>query len=760
MADLEDKRQGAPRLPPVDAAMNRVAPKNRVGGKGAKDDGKPLGKEKKAKSDDELLSRMRKRFDLSSSASAENRKAALDDQKFRAGEQWPADVLAQRNADKRPCHTINKLKTFVHQVTNDQRQNRPQIKISPVGDKSDPKVAQMYAGLIRAIERDSTADIAYDTAFDGAAAIGFGYFRLLTEYETPDSFDQVLKIIRIRNPFTVYMGPSQEPDGADCKWGFITEMMPRDEFKEQWPDADQVPWDSKAIGEKLGDWLNKEEIRVAEYFEITEEKETLLELSNGFVGWEAELGDVAKKQLEDGAVKVLREREASKPKVKWYRATATEILERKDWVGQWIPIFPVIGDEIDIEGKVKLSGIIRDAKSPQQMYNYWATLLTEMIALQPKAPWTIEEGQVEGYEDMWRQAHTKSYAYLPYKATDIKGQPVPPPQRQPMAGIPSGIQQALMNAQQDMMAVTGIRFDSTAGERMYDESGKAINALQQRGELTNYHYIDNLARTMKHLGRCLIDAIPKVYSSKRIVTILREDDSEERVMIDPLADKPFAEASEGFSQANGIKKIFNPTQGRYGCTVTIGPSFATRRTESLGHMIDFAKAFPQLGEAIADLIAKNSDWPGGQELANRLMRIVAMKYPGILQPDMKDVPPQVQALMLNMTQQVKKLTLEKTQLTKMITDKGADRALKKEQIDKTYQAKVMAIEGRFAEAMAKINAKGQQDTEQNGRAVLEMFVEALMGEGNSDHTDLGQSGEQMPDAGSGQFPVAMPGMGG
>lgn len=743
MAELEDKRKGAPRLPPVDAAMNRTVPKNRVGGKGSKDDGKPLGQEKKSKDDEELLTRMRKRFALSADSSADNRKAALDDQKFKAGEQWPADVLAQRNADKRPCHTINKLKTFVHQVTNDQRQNRPQIKISPVGDRSDPKVAQMYAGLIRAIERDSSADIAYDTAFDCAASIGFGYFRLLTEYENPDSFDQVLKIVRIRNPFTVYMGPSQEPDGADCPWAFITEMMPRDEFKEQWPNAEQIPWDAKAIGEKLGDWLNKEEIRVAEYFEIVHEEGTVVELSNGFVGFKSDLGQVAQKMLDDGSVTVLRERESSKPKVKWYRATAKEVLERKEWVGQWIPIFPVIGDEIDIEGKVKLSGIIRDAKSPQQMYNYWTTMLTEMIALQPKAPWTIEEGQVEGYEDMWRQSNTKSYAYLPYRATDIKGQPVPPPQRQPMAGIPAGVQQALTNAAQDMMAVTGIRFDGTVGERMYDESGKAINALQQRGELTNFHYIDNLAITLKHLGRCLIDAIPKVYSDKRVVTILRDDESEERVMVDPLAEKPYMEASKEFAQARGMPslKIFNPTQGRYGCTVTIGPSFATKRTEAMGHMIDFAKAFPQLGEAIADLIAKNSDWPGGQELANRLMRIVAMKYPGIMQPDMKDVPPQVQALMLTMTQQVKKLTLERQQMLKVLTDKGADRQLKKDQIDKTYQAKMRAIEGRFAEAMAKINAKNQQDAADSGRDVLKMFVEALLQEGNGAEPE---DGEAMP----------------
>ena len=690
MAD-DPRASGPVGMPSIDGAMNKTVPKADDGGKGGKDDKKALalGKDKDEADDQKIIKRASKRLDRCISAETPNRAAALDDLKMKSGDQWPADVKAQRNLDRRPCLTINKLKTFVHQITNDQRQNRPTIRISPVGDRSDPKAAEIYSGLVKAIERDSAADIAYDTAFDSAVSIGFGYFRLITDYESPDTFDQVLKIIRVRNPMTVYLDPNHvEPDGADCRYAFVTEMMARDEFEEKYPDADPIHWDKGGIGDTLKTWITKNEIRVAEYFEIKNEHKKVVALSNGWEGYEDQLSDDAKELIDTGLLEIERERETEVPSVKWYRMTAKEILERKDWVGRWIPIFPVIGDEIDIEGKVTLSGIIRDAKSPQQMYNYWSTQLTEMVALAPKSPFVVEEGQIEGHETEWQEANTKSLPYLSYKGTNINGTLAPPPQRQPPPAVPAGIQQAMQNTANDLMAVTGIRFDSTPQERMFDESGKAIHLLAQRSELANFHYIDNLTRTLRHLGRCLIDAIPKVYDNKRVLTILREDDTEERVSLDPTG--PSYAETKG---ANGkTMKVFNPKQGEYGVAVVVGPSFATKRAEASNQMIAFAKSFPQTGEALADLIAKNQDWPGAQEMTTRLAKIVAMKFPGIMTPDMKDVPPHVQAILSQMDQSIKQLTMERQALLMQLNDKNADRAVAREQIERSFEAKIIATE--------------------------------------------------------------------
>jgi hypothetical protein len=132
-----------------------------------------------------------------------------------AGNHWPDKQKLAREIDGRPALTINKLPTFLQQITNDQRQNRASIRVSPVGDSADVDTAEVLQGMIKHIEYDSSADIATDTAVNSAAAIGFGYFRIMPEYCYEDSFDQKLCYKRIRNPFTVAFDPtSSMPDGS------------------------------------------------------------------------------------------------------------------------------------------------------------------------------------------------------------------------------------------------------------------------------------------------------------------------------------------------------------------------------------------------------------------------------------------------------------------------------------------------------------------------------------------------------------------
>lgn len=690
---LKPLDDGRIRLPPVDGGMNKIAPVDRVGGKGTKDEPLRAGgqtKDRDAEKDAKLLAKARKRFDRAIQAEADNRKAALEDRNFLAGDQWPADVAAQRNFDKRPCLTINKLPTFVHQVTNDQRMNRPGINISPVGDKGDPEVAKMFAGLVRHIERESNADIAYDTGFADSVGSGFGYWRVGTEFESPNTFNQTIVIKRIRNPFTVYLDPDhQEPDGSDSRYGFVTEELPRSEFEELYPDADPMPWTAAGVGESMKSWISQDKVRIAEYYTIETKRRTLVALSNGHVGWKDELSEEAQ-QFE-----VMREREADCPAVKCYKITAKDVLEETDWPGKWVPIVKCIGDEIDIQGKVKLSGLVRNAKDAQRMYNYWKTSETELIALAPKAPWIVEEGQIEGHETEWNQANVKSYPFLQYKGVSIGSTPAPPPQRQQFAQIPVGVVNAAQGAAQDMMATTGIRFDATLGERTYDESGRALRELRRSGDIGSFHYVDNLARSLRHTGEIIVDLIPKVYDTRRVLTILREDGSEERVTIDPNAPKPTQELQDVNDPAGKVRKIFNPTIGRYGVTVTIGPSYATKRVEAAESMMDFARALPNTAMLIADLIAKNQDWPGAEQMAARLAKAVP---PNLLTPEQKDMSPQVQAMLSALDQQVKQLSQERQELIKALTDQQADRAQKQDKIDKDFEAKLLGIVQRMEAA--------------------------------------------------------------
>ena len=723
---------GRIRMPPVDGAMNKISPPFKMDDKGTML-GAPKGEKAK---DEKLLERVRKRMERAIAAESDNRKAGMDDRQFVGGNQWPSDIVAQRNLDKRPCLTFNKFPTLIAQITNAQRQSRPSINVSATGERGDVQVAKMYRGMIRFIERDCGANSPngpYDTAFADAVTMGWGYWRILTEWESPTSFNLVLVVKRIRNPLSVYLDPSaQEIDGADAKWGVVSEMIPRDEFKAKYPKADPMPFTQGGIGEGAKQWITNDEIRVAEYFEVEYKTRTLIELSNGHTGWADELDEITLAYIDRGKLRITDERESRVPEVMWYKVTAKDVLMRREWLGSTIPIVKVTGRELDIEGRVKLKGIVRDAKDAQRMINYWDTKKTEAVALAPNTPYIGEEGQFEGHEDEWLMSNVRSTPYLSYKGTSIAGTPAPPPQRVPFAGVPAGIVEASQSAQQHLMGITGIRFDSTLQERTQDESGKALRELRQSGDIGAFDFIDNLTQSLRRTGEILLEMIPKIYSDARVVTILREDDQEEQVKIDPAAPKAMGE----IAKPDGKKmKVFNPIIGKYGVTVTIGPNFATKRIEAGENMIAFAKALPQTAGMIADLIAKNMDWPGAEEIATRLAKTLP---PQLLMPDQKDLSPQVQALLSSMDQQIKQLTEQLKQAMAAVTDKTADRAVVADKVNKDFEAKLLKI---VADLEAKMAA-----TEEAATSNFNTHIGAQVRELGTDTAAMMQALEHPPKA--------------
>jgi hypothetical protein len=687
-----------------------------------------------------------KKFNRAEAAEQKNRQAALEDLKFKNGEQWPDAIKADRTMQKRPCLTINKMKTFVHQITNDQRQNRPAIGVSPVGDRADPETAKMLKGLIRQIERQSNADVAYDTGFDSAVSIGWGYWRILTEYEDEDSFDQVIRIMRIRNTFRIYVDPdSHEPDGSDMKWCFISDLLTRSEYDDMFPGKEVSPWEEGTIGDEYKSWSTNTHVRIAEYFYFDDEERELLALSTGHIGYEDELADDVREAIELDPSLIVNTRKVMQKKIKWCKISSKDILDEQDWPGKWIPVIKVIGDEVDIEGKSNLAGIIRDAKDPQRMYNYWRTAETELIALAPKAPWIMEEGQVEGHEVRWRDANTKSFPYLLYKGVNIAGKPAPPPQRQPFAGSPDGVTKAAIAAAQDIQATTGIRFDATLQERMYDESGKALRELKRVGDLGNFHYVDNLSRSLRHTGRILIDLIPKIYDTPRVITILREDDSEERIKIDPSLGSPHGQTQ---GQDGKVQRLYNPKLGEYEVAVTIGPSYATKRAEAADSMLGFMKAVPQAGPLIGDLIAKNMDWPGAEEISTRL---AAMLPPQLQGKDMQNFPPEARGMLMSLQHQLKELGGQHQKALAMLGDKEADRDIQRDKIEKDFEAKLTKIAADMAKEMLGAMESKMTEIADVVKQVEQMFKQGEMerkisaAKESAEKAKPREPGQKMPD---------------
>lgn len=564
----------------------------------------------------DILREARERFDRCFDAESDNWDEALDDLKFLHGEQWPEDVKNLRKEESRPCLTINRLPQFIAQVANDQRQNRPSVRVLPVDDHADVDTAEIMNGLIRHIEANSAADIAFDTAFFNAVANGFGYFRLVTDYIDENSFDQTIHVRRIRNPFTVYMDPDcQEADGSDARFCFITEEMRREDYEAKYPDFPAIDLDVIPGSSEYHRWFRKDTVRVAEYWCVKETMEEIALLADGSV--------IRKKDLPAG-FPIIRTRKAVSRKIHWYKINGADVLEEREWPGRWIPVFPVWGNELDIGGKRYLSGIIRNAKDPMRMHNYWRTAATELVALAPKAPFIGAAGQFKGYEKKWAEANVRSFPFLEYNPISIDGQAVPPPQRQPFAGVPVGVVNEAMSAADDIKVVTGI-YDAALGAKSNETSGRAILARQRESDNATFNFVDNLSRAMRHYGRVLVDLIPKIYDTDRVARIIGDDGEDGAVRLIPGAK------AEGFANPNN--GIYDISVGRYDVVVTVGPSYTTRRLEAADSMMQFVQAFPAAGGIIGDLVAKSMDWPGADKIAARLRKILP---PGIDD----DVPPE------------------------------------------------------------------------------------------------------------------------
>lgn len=585
--------------------------------------------------DRDILSDAKEAFKLAEDAEGENRRLWLEDIKFSMlGEQWPDEVKAKREAEGRPCLTINRLPSFMKQVTNDARQNKPAIKTIPVDDDASEETSEILNGLIRNIEASSDADIAYDTALEHAVGGGYGYFRISTDYACDDQFDQDIKIERVVNPLNVYGDPySTAADSSDWNTSFISEMMKEDEFKRKYKDASTQPFDADAHKD---DWFSDKRVRIAEYWTRDEVSKTLLKLSDGSVMYED--GFLKMKEILDSLqITVEGTRKTKSHKVTQRIITGAEVLETIDWEGRYIPIIPVYGQEVNVEGKRYFISLIRPAKDPQRMFNYWRTTSTELVALAPKAPFIGPKGAFNSDAGKWASANTDTHAYIEYDGMTA-------PSRQPFAGVPAGALQEALNASDDMKSIMGI-YDASLGAKSNETSGRAILARQREGDISTFNFIDNLSRAIKHAGRVIVDLIPHVYDAPRVIRILHEDGKTESVKINQehIAEQPMADQGGMQAQGNpqgereqqeqqefaqGLVKMYDFTVGKYDVVCEAGPSFTTKREESANQMMQFVQSFPNAAPMIGDLIAKNLDWPGADDIADRLKAFLPQQAQG------------------------------------------------------------------------------------------------------------------------------------
>lgn len=568
----------------------------------------------------EFLKTARDRWEASNKFFQPIYEKATEDLEFLVGDQWIEEIKKQRELAKRPCLTMNRLWPYVHQVTNEQRQNRPSIQVNPVDSGADVETARIKQGLIRHIEYNSNADSAYTTAFFYASSASIGFFRILTDYVNPLSFEQEIYVVEIDDPASVRFDPaSKTPDGSDANWAFVFSDMPREEFERLYPGAKgEQGFDWDTWQKEAPDWFEGKKVRVAEYFYKDQTADTLLLLPDGETVLKSKATEAQIASAKD-------ERDTIRTIVKWAKITGTKILEETVWPDEAIPVIPVYGDKVIVKGEQHLSGIIRFAKDPARQYNFMQTLGAETIGLSAKAPYIAAEGQIEPFKKEWEQANTSNQAVLRYKPTTLEGHLVGAPQRNAYEPPVQAISHYMMQAVDDLKATTGI-FDPSLGNREQAQSGVAISRLQNQSGTANYHYLDNLSKSLRQAGRILLRLTGKIYDTARTIRIIGEDGKQSLVKI-----------NQDFEE-KGKRLRYDMNAGTYDVTISTGPGYQTQRQEAQAFLERVIQARPDLMTIAGDLVMRMQDSPMAGEIADRIEKTL----PPELRPEKEGEPAPVQ----------------------------------------------------------------------------------------------------------------------
>lgn len=578
----------------------------------------PTDLDQEAAGDRSLHARALDDYNAAYAREQENIQEGYEDLSFLAGNQWDDGIRKDREDQHRPCLTVNQLPQFCRQITGDIRQMRPSIKVVPVDSRGDPETAKVIAGMVRYIENRSMAPAVYYHGADGQVQAGRGAWRVTTEYASDTTFEQEIRIAPIEDGLSVLFDPDAiEPGRTDAMFAFVGVDLSTAAFKRRWPDSSPSAFGSDD-GRLFQGWYGEDFVRVAEYWfkepverllmidggkviDLTDEPEEALQAAQARVQAAAQVGQAVRIEKRDGF------------KIRYATISGSEVLEGPfDWPGRYLPIVAVDGEEIRIGRKVVRHGAVRHARDPARMFNYYVSAQTEMVALQPKAPFIGTEKNFEEFEDEWETANTANRPYLRYTPDGANGQAAPQRQ-QPITTAP-GISEGLQIAAKAIQSTTGI-YNSSLGAASNETSGKAITARQREGDTGTYVYVERFGQALTMTGKIVVDLIPHVYDTTREMRIIGDDGAEEVVEINQPAGLTEATSPEAEAAADYANDV---TVGAYDVVVEMGPSYNTRREEARDGMIAFLQASPQMAPVMLDLVAKMQDWPLADEVRERL----------------------------------------------------------------------------------------------------------------------------------------------
>src|ERR1017187_1243536 len=626
--------------------------------------------------DEKIVQEAKDRFKRCQDWESDFRRLYIADVKFSNGDsdngwQWPDDLRKDREKNKRPALTINKTAQYVKLITNNARQNKPSISIKPMGQEASYDAAQILEGIVRHIEYISSAQNIYDEATESQVEGGIGYWRVIQKYTDDDTFDQELLISPVRDALSVMMDCDiKQKDGSDARYGFVFDDLSRKEFERQYPELDIEEVYNTGTGlNETDDWYRDDSVRVAEYYRILEKKDELIHM-------EDEQGQVAefkrssipekyRKRFEDAGENI-KTREIFNKNLEWYKIAGSKIIDRRKLKGKYIPLIRVVGIERVIEGRLERKGHVRALKDPQRMYNYNTSGQVEYGAMGTKTQWIVATDAVAGNEVAWDNMNRDNAAYVTWKHKDEDGVEIPPPQRiEPPGTVPAFL---------DGMKIAAAEMELASGQQSgqqqnpaVERTPRAIDARERSGETSTYHFIDNLAIAIKYTGKIILDLIPYIYDTERVIQILGEDGSQTRVKVSPDIKEAYKIQEE---KDDVTKVLFNPKVGKYEVESHVGPAYASQRQEAWNAFVQITTGSPELINEIGDLMFQSADFPLADKIAERIKRKIRAVTPWLLDDQPGPVIDQLNKQIQSQSQQIAELLQKLSE--KAIALKGKD----------------------------------------------------------------------------------------
>lgn len=551
-----------------------------------------------------FLSHVRKLYTDDRDADIDNRDASIEDAEFFAGKQWDDKIKARREGKRKPVLTVNRTVAFIGQIVGTRRLNETVVKILPEYGGTQA-IAETRSGLIRHSEKKSKADRAYDTALQNCAIGGIGNFGVGLDYARYDVFEQDINWREFPDAYSVTWDRLiQDKTGRDANHVFIEDTLARTTYEDKYPGVQPSEFVDDQVDNHMSGWFTSDDVRVVEFWRMRYEACELALLQDGSIKditqWPED--DPRRSQIairpETGMPYT---REAMRPYCECYVVSGTDILAGPYRLNiSRVPVFRVPAWEITIAGKRFRFGLLRFLKDPQRLHNYWRSTIAEKLMMTPRARWVASDAAVAGREAQWRNAHLSDDPLLIYNAESGQA----PEYTQPAQLEVALVQEANMSVQ-DMRDVSNIH-EAMLGQQSNEVSGKAIVARQRVGDIGTIIYHDNTNAAIEEGGGVANELIDIAFDAPRTIITLGPDGKVGTVRINDPSDP----------ESQDI------TVGRYGVTVTTGPSTATKRVEAQEAMLSVFNAAPQVFAQAADLWAEELDFPGASKLARRLRAIL------------------------------------------------------------------------------------------------------------------------------------------